>query len=65
VGLKGDNTLFESFVTTKINGMGMGLAICKTILDAHGGRLWATPNPTFGATFAFALPVASAGSPLI
>jgi len=64
VGLRGDDTLFESFVTTKINGMGMGLAICKTILDAHGGRLWATPNPTFGATFAFALPVASVGSPM-
>jgi len=56
VGLKGDDTVFEPFVTTKINGMGMGLAICKTILDAHGGRLWAMPNPTFGATFAFALP---------
>jgi hypothetical protein len=56
VGLKGDEAFFEPFVTTKVNGMGMGLAICKTILDAHGGRLWALPNATVGATFAFALP---------
>lgn len=63
IGLKGDDTFFEPFVTTKVNGMGMGLAICKTILDAHGGRLWAMPNVTVGATFAFALPAVIADSP--
>jgi C4-dicarboxylate-specific signal transduction histidine kinase len=56
VGLKGDDSFFEPFVTTKTNGMGMGLSICKTILDAHGGRLWSMSNTSHGATFGFALP---------
>jgi PAS domain S-box-containing protein len=57
VGLKDSEKVFEAFVTTKENGMGMGLAICRSIVEAHNGRLWATSGEGPGATFCFTLPV--------
>ncbi len=51
--------LFEAFYTTKPHGLGMGLAISRSIIEAHGGRLWATVNAPRGAIFQFVLPVGS------
>jgi len=52
--------LFEAFVTTKPGGLGMGLSISRTIVEAHGGKLRASRNPDFGATFQFVLPTVEA-----
>jgi len=49
--------LFEAFYTTKAQGLGMGLAISRSIIEAHGGRLWATANASRGAVFQFTLPI--------
>jgi PAS domain S-box-containing protein len=54
--------VFEAFYTTKSGGMGMGLSICRSIIDAHGGRLWATANEPRGVLFQFTLPRAQAKS---
>jgi PAS domain S-box-containing protein len=55
--------IFESFFTTKPEGMGMGLAISNTIIEAHHGRLWAESGSPFGAVFGFTLPLAAGVSP--
>jgi signal transduction histidine kinase len=57
VGFGGSQTrLFDAFYTTKPGGLGMGLSISRSIIERHGGRLWATANQEHGATFHFALP---------
>jgi signal transduction histidine kinase len=55
----GLDRIFEAFYTTKPGGLGMGLSICRTIIEAHGGRLWATAAQPQGATFQFTLPAPS------
>ncbi len=49
--------IFEPFFTTKAKGMGLGLSVCRTIIAAHRGKLWATNNADCGATFHFSLPI--------
>ena len=51
--------LFQPFVSTKEEGMGIGLSISRTIIESHGGRLWAANHPDGGALFCFSLPLAA------
>ena len=54
--------VFEAFYTTKAEGLGIGLSISRSIVEAHGGRLWATSNQPHGAVFRFSLPIAQEGA---
>jgi len=62
VGLKDPDKVFEAFFTTKENGMGMGLTICRSIVEAHNGRLWAKSGEGVGTTFSFTLPLHTSGT---
>jgi C4-dicarboxylate-specific signal transduction histidine kinase len=66
-GLDGSHSdeIFDAFYTTKADGMGMGLAVCRSIIAAHGGRLWATPNEPRGAVFQFTLPAGQVDVPIL
>jgi C4-dicarboxylate-specific signal transduction histidine kinase len=61
-GVSDHEKIFEAFFTTKESGMGMGLSVCKTIVTAHGGRLWASPATPFGTVFSFTIPVETTGA---
>jgi PAS domain S-box-containing protein len=61
-GVADQERIFDAFVTTKNNGMGIGLAVSRSIVEAHGGRLWAENNPFGGATFSVVLPLSSGQS---
>jgi signal transduction histidine kinase len=57
IGFANFERIFEPFYTTKSHGMGMGLSISRSIIEAHNGRLWATPNNGLGTSFHFTLPI--------
>jgi signal transduction histidine kinase len=53
--------VFEPYYTTKCQGRGLGLAMCRSIIESHGGRLWALPNRPYGSVFSFTIPKSSSG----
>ena len=57
---KNHDRLFDAFYTTKPDGLGMGLAISRSVVESHGGRMWATANTPHGAVFRFTLPIGRA-----
>jgi PAS domain S-box-containing protein len=57
IGFEDETRLFDAFFTTKEEGLGMGLAICRSIIETHAGRIWAARNEPHGAVFGFALPI--------
>jgi two-component system sensor kinase FixL len=57
--------IFEPFFTTKAKGMGLGLSVCRTIIAAHQGKLWATNNAACGATFHFSVPIAASNGEVV
>jgi two-component system sensor kinase FixL len=62
-GVEAGTKLFEPFITTKPEGMGVGLSISRTIVESHGGRIWTEPNPGGGAIFRFTVPLAPVAEP--
>lgn len=62
IGLANSERIYEAFYTTKEKGMGMGLSICRSIVEAHGGRLATAPSQGPGTTFIFTLPLGSKAS---
>jgi C4-dicarboxylate-specific signal transduction histidine kinase len=59
MGIQDTEVIFEPFFTTKDYGIGLGLAVCRTIVASHGGRLWATNNTPRGASLHVSLPAAN------
>jgi C4-dicarboxylate-specific signal transduction histidine kinase len=63
LALESGERIFETFYTTKLSGLGMGLSICRSIIEAHSGRLRAAPNDPRGAVFQFTLPAPEEAAP--
>jgi signal transduction histidine kinase len=61
IDAEGAGRMFDAFYTMKPNGMGMGLALCRSIVESHGGRLWASPGTPHGAVFHISLPAVTVG----
>jgi K+-sensing histidine kinase KdpD len=56
IDLENIDRIFNAFFTTKLRGIGMGLSICRSIVEAHDGRLWVSPGVDFGSVFQFTVP---------